>query len=115
MQDINAAGDQNMMELHINLLIFQQDEFYVSFCPSLNLSSYGQSIQDAKDGFDEVMEAFIEDSTTNKTLFSELEKHGWSLLNHHHAEPPQAVELDIPGGQLRKQFNQKWSVPVGAC
>lgn len=109
---IKTDGNENVLELQLNVLIFQEGDFYISYCPSLNLSSYGESIQDAKDGFDEVMTGFIEDSVKRKTLHADLTNHGWRVSNHHRIEPPDQVELNIPAGVLKKQFNENWRVPA---
>ena len=104
----------NVMELQLSVLVFQQGDYYVSYCPSLNLSSYGETIEEAKTGFDEVMVAYLEECKENGSLCDDLVKNGWkiNIQNHKKAEPPAIVDLDIPAGFLRKQFNENWSVSV---
>lgn len=104
----------NVIELQLNVLVFQEGDYYVAYCPSLNLSSYGDSVEDAKTGFDEVMEAYLEECKDNGSLRDDLVKNGWTfnIQNHKKAEPPAMIELNIPGGLLRQQFNESWSVPV---
>ena len=112
---IKTDGHDNVLELQLNVLVFQQDEYFVSYCPSLELSSYGDSIQSAKEGFDEVMNDLVDQWTKNKTLKKDLTDLGWkffSIKKTPKAEPPAQVELDIPSGFLRKQFNENWKVPV---
>lgn len=86
----------------------------MAYCPSLNLSSYGDSIEDAKIGFDEIMQSYLEYFKENGSLHEDLIKMGWTLnsQNHKKVEPPATVDLNIPAGVLRKQFNENWSVPV---
>ncbi len=114
---IKTDGRDSVIELQLSVLVFQQDEYFVAYCPSLELSSYGDSIQDAKDGFDDVMQNYIEDSQKRGTLHDDLIAHGWKINvdNDKNAEPPQMVELNIPGGLLKKQFNESWSVPAATC
>ncbi|RWZ88344.1 MULTISPECIES: hypothetical protein [unclassified Hydrotalea] len=111
---IKTDGFDNVIELQLNVLVLQQGDYYVAYCPSLNLSSYGDTIDDAKVGFDEVMEAYLEECKENGTLHDDLVKNGWTFNIHNHkkAEPPAMVELNIPAGVLRQQFNENWSVPV---
>lgn len=111
---ITTDGLDNVIELQLNVLLFQQEDFYVAYCPSLNLSSYGDTIDDAKAGFDEVMEAYLEECKENGSLYDDLVKNGWTfnIQNHKKVEPPAMVELNIPAGLLRQQFNENWSVPV---
>ena len=110
----NTNELDSIIELQLNVLVFQQEDYYVAFCPSLNLSSYGDSIAEAKTGFDEVMQSYIEECEENGSLQEDLIKNGWTfnLQNHKKAEPPAMVELNIPAGLLRTQYNENWSVPV---
>jgi predicted RNase H-like HicB family nuclease len=111
---IKTDGLDNVLELQLNVLVFQQGDYYVAYCPSLNLSSYGDTIEEAKIGFDEVMEAYLEDCKENGSLHEDLIRNGWNvnIQNHKKAEPPAMVELNIPAGSLRQQFNENWSVPI---
>ena len=111
---IKTDGSENILELRLSVLVFQQGDYYVAFCPSLNLSSYGDSIEDAKVGFDEVMTSYLEECRVNSSLHDDLVKNGWqfNINNNRKAEPPAMVELNIPAGLLKTQYNENWSVPV---
>lgn len=112
MDHITTSGDR-VIELQLSVLVFQEGEFYVSYCPSLEMTSYGDSIQDAKDAFDEAMRIYFEDCQKNKTLQQDLISHGWKFIQHNNdikPEPPSQVQLEIPAGLLRTQFNENWKV-----
>ena len=112
---IRTDGKHNVLHLHLTVLVFQQEEYYVSFCPALQLSSYGDSVQEAKNGFDDVMKDYIEEGTKKGTLHDDLVSHGWVfsvIHNQNKIEPPAKVELNIPAGLLKTQFSEKWDVPV---
>ncbi len=111
---IKTDGGENVLELKLNILVFQEDNFFLAYCPSLNLSSYGDSIQDAKDAFDEIMQSYIQDTQSRGTLTKDLVSLGWRLeIINHRAEPPSELQLEIPAGMLRKQYNESW--PVALC
>ncbi len=110
---IKTDGFDSVIELQLNVLVFQQGDYYVAFCPSLNLSSYGDSIDDAKVGFDEVMTSYLEECKENVSLQEDLIKNGWTFnIQNNKADPHAMVELNIPAGLLRTQFTENWSVPV---
>lgn len=111
---IKTDNQHNVLELQLNVLVFQEGEYYVAFCPSLNLSTYGNSVGDAKDAFDDAMNIYLDYSNENGTLHQDLIKHGWQfgLENNKKVEPPSMVELNIPAGLLKTQFNENWTVPV---
>ncbi len=111
---IKTDNSDNILELQFNVLVFQEGEYFVAYCPSMQLSSYGNTIEEAKEGFDEVMDAYIENCKENNSLREDLLKIGWSIdmSNHSKAEPPSNIDLNIPSGLLRKQFNENWNIPV---
>jgi predicted RNase H-like HicB family nuclease len=109
---IKTDLNQNIIELQLSILVFQEGEYYVAFCPSLNLSSYGDSIDDAKEGFDEVVMEYICEANKNKSLAPDLSGLGWQVRSHEEAKPPGQVELNIPAGLLKSQFNQSYRVPA---
>ncbi|MES2703795.1 MAG: hypothetical protein V4649_14235 [Bacteroidota bacterium] len=57
------------------MAVFQQGDYYVAYCPSLELSSYGDSVEDAKAGFDDAMNIYLEHCEKSGTLEQDLLKH----------------------------------------
>lgn len=115
MSNYIKIDDRNKeITLQLSVLVFQQGDYYVSYCPSLELSSYGDSIEEAKTGFDDVMKIYLEECQKKGTLHADLLAHGWQLNidNDKEAAPPQMVELNIPAGVLKQQFNESWRVPA---
>ena len=53
---------------------FKEEDVYVGLCPELNVSSFGDSIEDAKYSLQEAVEAFIEECEEMETLEEVLEK-----------------------------------------
>src|SRR5690349_17405391 len=99
---IKTDGSANVLELLLSVLVLKQDDLYVAYCPSLELSSYGTTIDEARTGFDEVIDAYLEYCKENQSLKEDLKKHGWTVVdqqNNIKAEPPATVNLNIPAGQ----------------
>ena len=48
--------------------IFREDDIYVSLCPELNVSSFGETIEEAKHSLYEAVEAFVEECEAMGTL-----------------------------------------------
>ena len=92
---IKTDSFDNVIELQLNVLVFQQGDYYVAYCPSLNLSSYGDTISDAKSGFDEVMEAYLEECRENGSLHDDLVKNGWKLNIQNHKKPNLLLWLNL--------------------
>lgn len=70
-----------MQYLNIKMEIFQEDDLYVSLCPNLNVSSFGESVEEAKQSLIEAVEAFIEECAEMGTLEDVLEECGYSKVS----------------------------------
>jgi predicted RNase H-like HicB family nuclease len=53
---------------------FREGDVYVGLCPELNVSSFGDNIEDAKSSLKEAIEAFIETCEEMGTLEEVLEE-----------------------------------------
>jgi predicted RNase H-like HicB family nuclease len=60
-----------------NSRTFKEGEVYVSLCPELNVSSFGDTIDEAKASLKEAVEAFIEECEVMGTLEEVLEEAGF--------------------------------------
>lgn len=70
-----------MQNLNIKVEVFREDDLYVALCPSLNVSSYGESVEEAKKSLIEAVEAFVEECVDMDTLEDVLEESGFIKIN----------------------------------
>lgn len=61
--------------------IFKEDDLYVALCPELNVSSFGENIDEARRSLQEAVEAFLEECEQMGTLQEVLEESGFILKN----------------------------------
>ncbi len=61
------------MEISVRVEILKEGDEYVALAPDLNVSSFGENIEDAKNSFREALEAFIEECREMGTLEEVLE------------------------------------------
>ena len=66
-----------MRNIIFNSRTFKEGEVYVSLCPELNVSSFGDTIDEAKASLKEAVEAFIEECDIMGTLEEVLEEAGF--------------------------------------
>ncbi|MCX6600446.1 MAG: hypothetical protein NT025_02655 [bacterium] len=66
-------------KVHVPVVIFQEGEYFVAYCPVLELSSYGQSENEAKRAFAEALKIFIKETEKKGTLEKILLDLGWTL------------------------------------
>lgn len=65
------------MNLSVKVEIFKEGDVYVALSPELNLSSFGETIEKAREAFREALAAFIEECREMGTLEDVLEESGF--------------------------------------
>jgi predicted RNase H-like HicB family nuclease len=58
--------------------IFREGDLYVGVCPDLDVSSFGETIEEARRSLREALEAFIEECKAMGTLAEVLEEAGFA-------------------------------------
>jgi predicted RNase H-like HicB family nuclease len=66
-----------MAKVVFRIEIFKEGDTYVSLCPELNVSSFGDTIEQAKQSLIEAVEAFVETCEEMGTLSEVLEESGF--------------------------------------
>jgi len=66
-----------MPKIHFRAEIFQEDDLYVGICHELNVSSFGISIEEARQSLHEAVEAFIEECAESGALDEVMEEAGF--------------------------------------
>ncbi len=69
------------MNISVRVEIFKEGDIYVALSPELNVSSFGDTIEDARKSVKEAIEAFIEECERMGTLEDVLEESGFSKTN----------------------------------
>lgn len=69
------------MKIFVRIEVLKEGDVYVALSPELNVSSFGDTIEDAKESIKEAIEAFVEECQNMGTLEDVLEESGFSKLN----------------------------------
>ncbi len=83
------------MNITLRIEIFKEGDVYVALSPELNVSSFGDTIEDAKKSFKEAVEAFIEECREMGTLEDVLEESGFSKVNNSWKSRKPLAEEDL--------------------
>ena len=66
-----------MSKISLEIKVFKEGDVYVALCPELNVSSFGDDIENAKVSLREALEAFLEECEAMGTLQEVLEDAGF--------------------------------------
>jgi predicted RNase H-like HicB family nuclease len=81
------------MNLSIRVEIFKEDDVFVALSPELNVSSFGETIDEAKESIKEAIEAFLDECRDMGTLDEVLEESGFlKVENNWQSRRPVAEE-----------------------
>ena len=83
------------MKLSVRVEVFKEGDVYVALSPELNVSSFGETIEDAKRSVQEAIEAFVEECERMGTLEDVLEESGFSKINDSWESRKPVAEEDL--------------------
>lgn len=80
----------------MDFVIFMDGGLFISYCPSLDISSYGDTYNEAISNFYEMFQLHIESCLAAGTLHDDLLSHGWTLRKDGVTPPPLTKLFDKP-------------------
>jgi hypothetical protein len=89
------------------LIIFEEDNNQIFYCPALDLSGYGATEDEAYRSFYEVLGEYFRYTTNKGTLFEDLKRLGWTLKKNlkKKAIPPALSTLLETNEDFSRIFN----------
>ena len=109
---------QSKMKLTINIevVIVKEGNYFVAYCPALELSSYGDTEQNAIKSFQEEADIFLEETHKQGTFEKYLLRNGWRLIQIPNPiyEPPRlnTTELFDVFKSGKEVIRQDLQIPV---
>jgi predicted RNase H-like HicB family nuclease len=83
------------MNISVKIEIFKEGDVYVGLSPELDVSSFGETIEDAKKSIKDAIVAFVEECQKMGTLEDILEESGFSKINDSWESRKPVTEEDI--------------------
>lgn len=68
--------------------VFCENKRHIAYCPSLDLSTSGDTFNEAVGNFYEALQLYIECGVENNTLHDDLTAHGWTFKKEKITPPP---------------------------
>jgi hypothetical protein len=73
------VSGKNRIKCNLPLIIFEEDNNVITFCPALDLCGYGSTEEEAKKSFEITLSEYFKYTVNKKTLSDDLKKHGWII------------------------------------
>jgi hypothetical protein len=115
MVNIIRTDGNSVVNVSVEVELSKQGDYIVSYCPALELSSFGLTEDEAKEGFEGALHTFLQDTSEKGTLERVLLNLGWSL------KKVPTVRYRPPANKIREQhrtpsfirsFNERVAIPV---
>jgi len=108
--------DRNSLNVNVQVALFKENDIWVAYCPALEVSSYGDEKDEAKQAFEEAMQIFLAETERKGTLEKYLLKLGWQLqqkpkliYNQPHLSIQENRRLLKKSPQI---YNERVAIPV---
>lgn len=104
---VKAKDYANNREYRFNIefFIFMEDDNYIAYCPSLDLSTSGKTFNEAQGNFYEMFELYVQSCSDRSTLLQDLSEHGWKVQRQSITPPSFATQLKKP--EFKKLMNSQ--------
>jgi hypothetical protein len=79
MVNIIRTDGNRVANVSVEVKLIKQGDYIVSYCPALELSSFGLTEDEAKEGFEGALHTFLRDTYEKATLERVLLDMSWSL------------------------------------
>ena len=76
-----GAGRTMKQQIVVRTEVFREGDLYVALCPDLDVSSFGDTIDEARQSLQEALAAFIEECDAMGSLMEVLEEAGFARQN----------------------------------
>jgi len=83
-----------MQQLDFDMIVFRESKAYVAYCPELDLSSCGDSVDDARANLKTAVRLFIEETEKLGTLDQVLQEAGYISDGKGGYIPPRVVATE---------------------
>ena len=84
-----------MVPIDFDIIVFKEDETYVAYCPELDISSCGESIEHAKEMLKTSVRLFIEEAEKMRTLEDILEESRYKKDASGRWLPPKLLATEV--------------------
>ncbi len=84
-----------MVAIDYDVIIFEEDSTYVAYCPELDVSSCGNSVEHAKEMLKTAVRLFLEESEKMGTLEDILEESRYKKDNSGRWLPPKLIATEL--------------------
>jgi predicted RNase H-like HicB family nuclease len=112
MDEVKTSQLKKIISADVTVMLYQQGDYVMAYCPALELSSYGKTEQEATAAFREALDIFLEYCGEQGTLEQNLIACGWDIRQGYHQPEEVSVPIELLKSQQLHSFDQKIALSV---
>ena len=112
MKSLKATPYKKSVSAEVTVMLYQQGDYIMAYCPALDLSSYAKTEEGAIKAFREALEIFLDYCKEHGTLEQNLVACGWKLRRGYLQPDEVSVPLELLKAKQLHSFDQMVSLPV---
>ena len=107
-------GKDSILKAYLSAYVFADGNYYVAYCPELDISAAGEDEADARQSLSEVLGIYFDDTISRGTLEEDLQRHGWRKRGSTVATPSPSTLLrrSTLRNILCKNEFHKYAIPM---
>jgi predicted RNase H-like HicB family nuclease len=84
-----------MFQIEFDGIVFKEEKTFISYCPKLDVSSCGNTVDEARTNLKTAVRLFLEEAAKMGTLEDILEESGYERINFDHWATPRLVATEL--------------------
>jgi predicted RNase H-like HicB family nuclease len=84
-----------MISIDYDIIVFKEDKTYVAYCPELDISSCGNTVEQAKEMLKTAVRLFLEEAEKMGSLRDILDESGYRMDDSGRWLPPKLVATEL--------------------
>ncbi|MBQ8969265.1 MAG: hypothetical protein IJ064_05995 [Bacteroidaceae bacterium] len=81
------AFNREGVSISVSVYVFKEDDVFIAYCPSLDLSGYDTTESKARQDFEYMLSEYLRSQMEQNTLHEDLTRHGWKVGPRWATEP----------------------------
>ena len=100
---MSSAPDIQGIKAEVPVFFMEEDAQWIAYCPPLEITTYADTLEEAKEAFTDALQIFLEEMIDRKTLEKELIRLGWTLAKNRYRPPASKSGIAYGLGSAKKE------------
>lgn len=113
----SVIQSQSKVSITVDVIIVKEEDYYIAYCPALELSAYADSEEKARKSFEVELAIFLKETRERGTLEKYLLHNGWRLqqIPKFNYQPPRTKIKEFSSFLKNKERVSQEEINIPMC